>query len=43
MDVHFKLCAPYNITVEAELKNGKLIMLNVIPASRKQDVVLMNK
>lgn len=43
VDVHFKLYAPYNTTVEAELKNGKLTMLNVIPASRKQDVVLMNK
>jgi hypothetical protein len=43
VDVHFKLCAPYNTTVEADFKNGKLTMLNVIPESRKQDVVLMNK
>lgn len=41
VDVHFKLYAPYNTTVEAELKNGKLIMLKVLPESRKADIVLM--
>jgi hypothetical protein len=41
LDVHFKLHAPYNTTVEAELKDGKLIMLKVLPESRKADVVLM--
>ena len=41
MDVHFKLHAPYNTTVEAEIKNGKLINLNVIPAFRKKDVEIM--
>ncbi len=39
-DVHFKLHAPYNTTVEAEWKNGKLHHLSVLPESRKADVVL---
>ncbi len=42
-DVHFKLNAPYNTTVEAELKNGKLTMLKVIPESRSKDVEVMLK
>ncbi len=41
IDVHFKLHAPYSTTVEAELKNGKLLSLNVIPAERKKDVIIM--
>jgi hypothetical protein len=41
VDVHFKLHAPYNTTVEAELKDGKLTMLKVLPESRKADIVLM--
>jgi hypothetical protein len=41
VDVHFKLHAPGNTLVEAELKNGKLIMLNVLPLSRRADIVLM--
>jgi Domain of unknown function (DUF5703) len=40
-DVHFKLHAPYNTTVEAELKDGKVVMLKVLPESRKADIVLM--
>ena len=32
---------PYNTTVDAELKDGKLIMLKVLPKSRKADIVLM--
>ncbi|HSC55090.1 MAG TPA: DUF5703 domain-containing protein [Phnomibacter sp.] len=40
-DVHFKLHAPHNTTVEAELKNGKLVSLIVLPESRKQDVEIM--
>ena len=40
-DVHFKLHAPYNTTVEATLKNGKVEMLKVIPESRMKDVVNM--
>ena len=39
-DVHFKLHAPYNTTVEAEIKKGKLVMLNVVPENRKADIVL---
>jgi hypothetical protein len=40
-DVHFKLHAPYNTTVEAELKQGKIIMLKVTPEVRKKDVEMM--
>ncbi|MFM2290639.1 MAG: hypothetical protein RIS29_452 [Bacteroidota bacterium] len=39
-NVHFKLHAPHNTTVEAELKNGKVISLNVSPESRKTDCIL---
>jgi hypothetical protein len=38
-DVHFKLHAPYNTTVEAILKNGKIESLVVTPEERKKDVV----
>jgi hypothetical protein len=37
-DVHFKLHAPYQTTVEATLRNGKITKLTVTPASRKKDV-----
>ena len=40
-DVHFKLYAPGQTTVEAVLKKGKLEKLEVIPASRSKDVVNM--
>ncbi|MFN8253976.1 MAG: DUF5703 domain-containing protein [Ferruginibacter sp.] len=40
-DVHFKLHAPYNTTVEAELKDGKIIKLLVMPEDRKKDVELL--
>ncbi len=40
-DVHFKLHAPYNTTVEAEWKNGKLHRLNVLPVERKADVEIL--
>jgi hypothetical protein len=43
IDVHFKLHAPYNTTVEAELKNGKLTMVKTIPAERAKDVVIMHE
>ena len=39
-DVHFKLHAPGQTTVEAELKDGKLVRLEIMPKSRKKDVVL---
>ena len=37
-NVHFKLHAPLNTTVEGILKNGKLKMLKVLPESRANDV-----
>ncbi|MCF2519563.1 DUF5703 domain-containing protein [Dyadobacter sp. CY351] len=39
-DVHFKLHAPYNTTVEGELKNGKVHHFKVIPEARRKDVVM---
>lgn len=39
-DVHFKLHAPQQTTVEATLKNGKVVDLKVWPESRKKDIVL---
>lgn len=41
IDVQFKLHAPYNTTVEAEIKNGKVVTINVLPAERLKDVVVM--
>ncbi|HEU5166781.1 MAG TPA: hypothetical protein VFU29_14630 [Chitinophagaceae bacterium] len=41
IDVHFKLHAPYNTTIEAELKDGKMILLKVFPEERKKDAVMM--
>jgi hypothetical protein len=41
-DVHFKLNAPYNTTVEGVLQHGKLIKLEVTPAERKKDVIVKN-
>ena len=43
IDVHFKLNAPYNTTVEAELKNGKLVSMKVIPAERSKDILILLK
>ncbi|MEP7142063.1 MAG: DUF5703 domain-containing protein [Ferruginibacter sp.] len=40
-DVLFKLLAPYNTTVEAELKNGKIFSLKVFPEERQKDVEVM--
>ncbi|MFD2287662.1 hypothetical protein GJU39_12120 [Pedobacter petrophilus] len=42
-DVHFKLHAPYQTTVEVELKNGKIASLKVLPESRKADVKILIK
>jgi len=42
-DVHFKLHAPYNTTVEATLKDGKVTSLIVLPKEREKDVVVMNQ
>jgi hypothetical protein len=41
IDVHFKLNAPYNTTVEAEVKNGKVVNVKVLPAERMKDVVVL--
>jgi hypothetical protein len=41
IDVHFKLHAPYNTTVEAELKDGKIVELKVLPVDRAKDVEVM--
>ncbi|MEO7312830.1 MAG: DUF5703 domain-containing protein [Chitinophagaceae bacterium] len=41
VDVHFKLHAPYNTTVEAILTKGKLVSLQVFPEERRRDVVNM--
>ena len=38
-DVHFKLYAPYNTTVEAVLKDGKVALLKVEPETRRKDVI----
>jgi len=35
----FKLCAPYNTTVEGSVKDGKVTNLIVTPSSRAKDVV----
>jgi hypothetical protein len=40
-DVHFKLHAPYNTTVEATVVNGKVQTLIVTPEERKKDVIDM--
>ena len=37
-DVAFKLHAPYQTTVEGEVKDGKLVRLNVVPEARRKDV-----
>jgi Domain of unknown function (DUF5703) len=39
IDVHFKLHAPYNTIVEAEIKNGKVLILKVKPAERRKDII----
>jgi Domain of unknown function (DUF5703) len=43
IDVHFKLHAPYNTTVEADYKNGKIVTLKVLPEERMKDVEMMVK
>ncbi len=41
-DVHFKMYAPYNTTVECKLKGGKIEMIKVSPESRKKDIKIIN-
>ncbi len=38
-NVHFKLHAPYQTTIEAVVKNGKLEDLKVFPESRRKDII----
>ncbi|GAA4496833.1 DUF5703 domain-containing protein [Hymenobacter ginsengisoli] len=40
-DVHFKLHAPQQTTVECEVKNGKVQVLHVWPEARRQDLVVL--
>ena len=40
-NVHFKLHAPYQTTIECSWKHGALEFLKVLPEARKKDVVLM--
>lgn len=40
-DVHFKLHAPYQTTVEGIVKNGKAEILKVSPESRRKDIINM--
>ena len=38
-DVHFKLHAPGNTTVEGELRKGEIRFLEVVPKQRLEDIV----
>lgn len=40
-NVHFKLHAPYNTTVECKLENSEITLLKVIPESRRKDIISM--
>ena len=42
-DADFKLHAPANTIVEGRVKNGKIEELNVIPESRREDIVLLGQ
>ncbi len=42
-DADFKLHAPYQTVVEAKIRGGKLMELNVTPAERKADVVIASQ
>jgi hypothetical protein len=39
-DCDFKLHAPYNTTVQGQIKNGKVVALRVTPQSRRKDLVI---
>lgn len=39
-DVHFKLHAPLNTTVECKLEKGKIVLLKVLPESRRKDIIV---
>lgn len=40
-DVDFKLHAPMKTTIEASVKDGKVVELEVFPESRRKDIILM--
>ncbi|MEJ5994997.1 DUF5703 domain-containing protein [Pedobacter sp. Du54] len=40
-DVHFKLHAPYQTTIEGVVKNGKLELVKILPEERAKDVVML--
>jgi len=42
-DVNFKLHAPKNTIIEGQMKNGKLIKLEVTPSFREKDVYLLSE
>ena len=42
-NVHFKLHAPQNTTVEVELKNGKVQIISVVPEERRKSIVVLLK
>ena len=42
-DVNFKLHAPYNTVIEGTVINGKIEKLNVTPATRRNDIEIMQK
>jgi hypothetical protein len=39
-DVEFKLHAPRNTVIEAAMKEGKIEIISVTPASRKADIIV---
>lgn len=41
-NVHFKLYAPYQTTIEGILKDGKVQFIKVFPKEREKDIVYMN-
>jgi hypothetical protein len=43
IDVHFKLHAPYNTTVEAEIKDSKVLFIKVLPVERNKDLIVYLK
>ncbi len=40
-DIDFKLHAPYNTIIEGKVKNGKIETLQVTPASREKDIIIL--
>jgi len=42
-DVDFKLHAPYSTIIEGSMKNGEILIHNVYPSDRKDDIEIRNK